>query len=433
MDSLRYWVLEMHVDGFRFDLASTLARELHEVDRLGAFFDIIHQDPVLSQVKLIAEPWDLGEGGYQVGNFPVLWTEWNGKYRDTVRSFWRGDGGTVSEFATRLCGSSDLYEHNGRKPYASINFVTSHDGFSLRDLVSYNHKHNEANGHNNEDGDNHNLSWNCGEEGPTDDAEVLHLRHRQLRNFLATLMLSQGVPMIRGGDELGHTQGGNNNAYCQDNEISWIDWDLTPPQQELLEFVCRVVRLRNIEPVLTRRQFFQGRQIRGAGATDLTWFSAGGREMKDADWDAPHVRVLGVKMNGKMIDEEDERGRPILGTTVLLLFNADDEEILFTMPETAAREYWKPLFDTSGDDCDGHRFLGQSRYHLHSRSLAVFELRRRQPKLLGGIFINRKEVARQPATEDMESGTTDEEAPGPREEVKRTETAKPEANSTPAS
>jgi glycogen operon protein len=427
MDSLRYWVQEMHVDGFRFDLASTLARELHEVDRLGAFFDIIHQDPVLSQVKLIAEPWDLGEGGYQVGNFPILWTEWNGKYRDTVRRFWRGDGGTVSEFATRLCGSSDLYEHNGRKPYASINFVTSHDGFSLRDLVSYNQKHNQANGHNNEDGDNHNLSWNCGAEGETDDGDILALRARQLRNFLATMMVSQGVPMIRAGDEMGQTQGGNNNAYCQDNEISWIDWQLTPDRQALLEYVRRLVRLRKVEPVLTRRQFFQGRQIRGTAAPDLTWLSASGREMADADWDAPQVRVLGVKLNGKMIDESDERGRSIAGTTLLILFNAGAEQVPFTTPATAAREYWKPMFDTAVADLDGLRFLGGSRYPLHGRSVVAFELRRRRPKLLGGIFINRKEVLSQPPADPPVPESEPEGAALP-EEPASEDPPKPEAD-----
>ncbi|HUQ70664.1 MAG TPA: glycogen debranching protein GlgX, partial [Planctomycetaceae bacterium] len=281
MDSLRYWVLEMHVDGFRFDLASALARELHAVDKLGAFFDIIHQDPILSQVKLIAEPWDLGEGGYQVGNFPVLWTEWNGKYRDCVRRFWRGDGHTVSEFATRLCGSSDLYEHSGRRPYASINFVTCHDGFSLHDLVSYNHKHNEANGQNNQDGDSHNNSWNGGVEGPTGDPKIRSLRERQKRNFIATLLLSQGVAMLRMGDETGHTQSGNNNAYCQDNELSWLNWRFTDEQSDLLEFTRRCVKLWNEQPVLQRRQFFQGRPIRGDAIRDVIWMNPAGLEMSD--------------------------------------------------------------------------------------------------------------------------------------------------------
>src|SRR5712692_5573502 len=284
MDSLRYWVLEMHVDGFRFDLASALARELHAVDRLGAFFDIIHQDPVLSQAKLIAEPWDLGEGGYQVGNFPVLWAEWNGEYRDTVRRFWKGDGGLVGGLAYRLTGSSDLYGWSGRRPYASLNFITAHDGFTLADLVSYNEKHNQANGEENHDGHNHNLSWNCEVEGPTDDPAVLALRARQRRNLLATLLLSQGVPMLQAGDEIGRTQQGNNNAYCQDNEISWIDWTLNRPRQELLEFTRLLTRLFHRHPVLRRRKFFHGRQIRGSAVKDLVWFRPEGEEMSDEDW-----------------------------------------------------------------------------------------------------------------------------------------------------
>ncbi|HEV2704468.1 MAG TPA: glycogen debranching protein GlgX, partial [Pyrinomonadaceae bacterium] len=284
MDSLRYWVLEMHVDGFRFDLASALARELHEVDRLGAFFDIIHQDPVLSQVKLIAEPWDLGEGGYQVGNFPVLWAEWNGVYRDVVRSFWRSEGGHIDSMAYRLTGSSDLYEHGGRRPYASINFVTAHDGFTLNDLVSYNEKHNEANGEENRDGENHNRSWNCGIEGETDDPRVLTLRARQRRNFLATLLRSQGVPMLQAGDERARTQRGNNNAYCQDNEISWLDWTLDEERGDLLEFTRLLIRLFHKHPVLRRRKFFQGRKIRGSEAKDVSWFRPDGAEKRDADW-----------------------------------------------------------------------------------------------------------------------------------------------------
>src|SRR5215470_5760897 len=284
MDSLRYWVLDMHVDGFRFDLASTLARELYDVDRLGAFFDIVHQDPVLSQVKLIAEPWDLGAGGYQVGNFPVLWTEWNGKYRDSVRRFWRGDGGTVSELATRLAGSNDLYAHSGRQPYASINFITVHDGFTLHDLVSYNEKHNEANGEENRDGENNNLSWNCGAEGTTDDSEVRALRERQKRNLLATMLLSQGVPMISHGDELGRTQRGNNNAYCQDNELSWIDWDLDTTDHTLLDFVSKLIHFRRAQPALRRRKYFHGRSIRGGAVKDVAWLSPDGGEMDDAAW-----------------------------------------------------------------------------------------------------------------------------------------------------
>src|SRR6185369_1792584 len=284
MDSLRYWITEMHVDGFRFDLAAALARELLDVDRLGAFFDIIHQDPIISQAKLIAEPWDLGPGGYQVGNFPILWAEWNAAYRDTVRSFWKGDPGQAGGLGFRLTGSSDLYAHNGRLPYASINFITAHDGFTLHDLVSYNEKHNEANGEENRDGHNDNLSWNCGIEGDTDDPEVIALRERQKRNFLATLFLSQGVPMLLSGDEIGRTQKGNNNAYCQDNEISWVDWKLDKPRRELLEFSRCVIRLMNEHPVLRRRHFFQGRHIRGSEVKDLAWFRPDGKEMNDEDW-----------------------------------------------------------------------------------------------------------------------------------------------------
>jgi glycogen operon protein len=381
MDSLRYWVEEMHVDGFRFDLASALARELHAVDRLGAFFDIIHQDPMLSQVKLIAEPWDLGEGGYQVGNFPVLWTEWNGKYRDTVRRFWRGDGDSVSEFATRLCGSSDLYEHSGRKPYASINFVTSHDGFSLHDLVSYNGKHNGRNRDGNRDGENHNLSWNCGVEGPADDPQTLALRKRQMRNFMATLFLSQGVPMIRGGDEIGHTQQGNNNSYCQDNELSWMNWDFSPWQKELLVYVGRLIRLRRRQPVLRRRQFFQGREIRG-GSSDLTWLTPSGKEMEDSDWHSPQARALGVRLNGQMIGELDEQGRPITGATLLVLFNAGDEEIQFRLPGDAADESWKVLLDTSGSRPRLRRLPGGSEYTLLDRSLAILLRKLARPRIL---------------------------------------------------
>ncbi len=395
MDSLRYWVTEMHVDGFRFDLASTLARELHDVDRLGAFFDIIHQDPILSQVKLIAEPWDLGEGGYQVGNFPILWTEWNGKYRDTVRRFWRGDGDAVSEFATRLCGSSDLYEQSGRKPYASINFVTSHDGFCMRDLVSYNEKHNEANGDNNQDGDTHNLSWNCGVEGETDAPNVLALRDRQVRNIFATLMLSQGVPMIRGGDELGHTQQGNNNTYCQDNELSWLDWNLDDRQQQLLKFAATMARMRAGNPVLRRRQFFQGRPICGDLAKDLVWFTRTGRVMTDADWNTARARVLGVCLNGQ-IDEVDERGQPISGTTLLLFFNAEDQDIRLRLPQLARRQYWHPVFDTACQDKLPRRCRGGSPYTLASRSCVTFELRHTILKTVQQLFAKTTESMPQP-------------------------------------
>ncbi len=395
MDSLRYWVTEMHVDGFRFDLASTLARELHAVDRLGAFFDIIHQDPILSQVKLIAEPWDLGEGGYQVGNFPVLWTEWNGKYRDTVRRFWRSDGDAVSEFATRLCGSSDLYEHSGRKPYASINFVTSHDGFCLRDLVSYNNKHNEANGDQNQDGDSHNLSWNCGVEGETEDRRVIALRQKQLRNFLATLMLSQGVPMIRSGDELGHTQRGNNNTYCQDNELNWIDWNLQDWQQRLLAFVGRMTRLRAEHPVLRRRQFFQGRPICGDSAKDLVWFTREGRPMTNADWHAARARVLGVCLNGQ-IEEFDEQGEPIVGTTLLIFFSAEDREIRVRLPYLAKRQYWHPIIDTARSESLPRRCPGGTPYTLRGRCCAVFELRRTFAKAVHRFFTRQTETMPRP-------------------------------------
>jgi glycogen operon protein len=347
MDSLRYWVLEMHVDGFRFDLASALARELHEVDKLGAFFDIIHQDPVLSQVKLIAEPWDLGEGGYQVGNFPVLWTEWNGKYRDSVRRFWKGDGGLAGEIATRLCGSSDLYEHNGKRPYASINFITCHDGFTLHDLVSYNEKHNEANGEGNRDGANDNQSWNCGAEGPTEDAGIRALRERQKRNLFVTLFLSQGVPMIYSGDEIGQTQNGNNNSFCQDNEISWLNWGLTEEQKEFLEFTRGLIRLRREQPVLRRRKFFHGRSIRGAGVKDITWLEPCGKQMTDEAWTTGFVRCLGVLLAGNEIDELDDRGQKIAGDSLLLLLNAHHEAIPFVLPPLRPQQQWELLFDTS--------------------------------------------------------------------------------------
>mgnify|MGYP005848242303 CR=1 FL=1 len=373
MDSLRYWVTEMHVDGFRFDLASTLARELFEVNKLGAFFDIIHQDPILSQVKLIAEPWDVGPGGYQVGNFPPGWTEWNGKYRDVVRQFWKGDGGTVSEFATRLCGSSDLYEHSGRRPYASINFVTCHDGFSLRDLVSYNQKHNEANGEGNRDGADDNHSWNCGAEGPTDDPEILALRARQQRNFLTTLLVSQGVAMICSGDELSQSKQGNNNTYCQDNELNWLNWELTEEQQKLLEFTRRIIRLWKDQPVLQRRRFFQGRSIRGEGVRDICWFTPAGKEMNDRDW-AGFVKCLGMRLAGDLIGETDLKGDPITGDTLLVLLNAHHEPIPFTLPSTHPGESWELLVDTTDDSKQGTRFPGQAIYPLHDRSTVVLRI-----------------------------------------------------------
>ncbi len=376
MDSLRYWVLEMHVDGFRFDLASALARELHEVDRLGAFFDIIHQDPVLSQVKLIAEPWDLGEGGYQVGNFPVLWAEWNGKYRDNVRRFWKGDQGEVGELAYRLTGSSDLYERGGRRPYASVNFVTAHDGFTLHDLVSYNEKHNEANGEGNRDGTDENLSWNCGVEGPTDDPGILSLRERQKRNFLASLFLSQGVPMLLAGDEMGRTQQGNNNAYCQDNEISWIDWNPDRIRLELLEFTRLLIRLYHRHPVLRRRNFFQGRRIRGSEVKDLTWFRPDGKEMSDEDWDNPHTRGLGLRLAGDAIEEVDVRGNRIVDDTLLVLLNAHHEAVRFILPIQRSKLRWDLVLDTR--EATGRRRYRLTRggqpYDLEPRSLALLRL-----------------------------------------------------------
>ncbi len=352
MDSLRYWVTEMHVDGFRFDLAATLARTLHEVDRLSAFFDIIQQDPVISQVKLIAEPWDVGEGGYQVGNFPSLWSEWNGKYRDCVRDYWRGRDQKLPELASRLTGSSDLYEHTGRKPWASINFVTCHDGFTLADLVSYEQKHNEANLEDNCDGTDDNRSWNCGVEGPSEDAEVRTIRRRQQRNFYVTLLLSQGVPMILAGDEIGRTQSGNNNAYCQDNEISWIDW--SHGDRDLLDFVRRVAALRHRHPVFRRRRWFQGKPLHGAGASDIAWFSPSGEEMSEADWNVSFARCVGVFLNGGGADvssphgdERDREGGP--SDSFFLVLNAFWGSLEFIVPDGRFAESWIPVIDTSRD------------------------------------------------------------------------------------
>ncbi|MFJ4632489.1 glycogen debranching protein GlgX [Streptomyces sp. NPDC088847] len=349
MDSLRYWVTEMHVDGFRFDLAATLARQFHEVDRLSAFFDLIQQDPVISRVKLIAEPWDVGEGGYQVGNFPPLWSEWNGKYRDTVRDFWRGGEHTLGEFASRLTGSSDLYQHSRRRPRASVNFVTAHDGFTLRDLVSYNDKHNEANGEGNQDGESTNRSWNCGAEGDTDDPAVLELRARQQRNFLATLLLSQGIPMLAHGDELGRSQGGNNNAYCQDNEVSWIDWELTDEQRELADFTRYVIGLRAAHPVLRRRRFFRGETAVHAGQPlpDLVWLLPDGREMADLDWQRSDAHCVGVFLNGDAIAERDPQGGPVVDDSFLLLLNSFWEPVGFRLPDIAYGEGWTTLIDTA--------------------------------------------------------------------------------------
>ncbi len=344
MDSLRYWVLEMHVDGFRFDLASALARELHDVDRLSTFFDLIQQDPVVSQVKLIAEPWDVGEGGYQVGNFPPLWSEWNGKYRDCVRDFWRGEDRALAEFAYRLTGSSDLYELSGRRPYASINFVTAHDGFTLSDLVSYQEKHNGANGEGNRDGTDDNRSWNCGAEGPTDDPSILALRSRQQRNLLASLVLSQGVPMLLGGDELGRSQEGNNNAYCQDNELSWLDWQAI--DTDLLAYTTGLLALRRAHPVFCRRRFFHGRPLRGSGAGDIGWLTPDGVEMTDGDWHGGLARSIGVFLNGEAIRSVDDRGEPVVDDTFLLLFNAHHEPIDFVLPKGGWGDAWTKVLDT---------------------------------------------------------------------------------------
>jgi glycogen operon protein len=375
MDSLRYWVTEMHVDGFRFDLASTLARELHEINRLGAFFDIIHQDPTISQVKLIAEPWDVGPGGYQVGNFPVLWTEWNGKYRDTVRSFWKGEGGLVNEFATRFSGSSDLYRDDGRKPYASINFVTCHDGFTLQDLVSYDSKHNEANGEDNRDGADDNRSWNCGAEGPTDDPEINKLRERQKRNLMATLLLSQGVPMICAGDELSHTQKGSNNAYCQDNDITWFDWDLDETKAQFLDFVGKLIQIRKTQPVFQRRRFFKGRPIRGV--KDISWLAPSGDEMDEAAWDAGYVQCIGVRLAGDLIEDLDEDGNKIVGETILILLNAYHEHLDFTLPVHRPDRHWERLVDTADPAAETSFHEGKEVYDLQGRCVVVFRLRSR--------------------------------------------------------
>jgi glycogen operon protein len=372
MDSLRYWVTEMHVDGFRFDLASSLARELHEVDRLGAFFDILRQDPVLNEVKLIAEPWDLGEGGYQVGNFPVGWSEWNDKYRDTMRAYWKGDGGLIGEFAQRITGSSDLYGHGGRRPYASINFVSAHDGFTLADVVSYNDKHNEANQEGGRDGHANNLSWNCGAEGPTGDPAVRALRARQQRNLLATLLLSQGVPMLLGGDEIGRSQRGNNNAYCQDNEISWFDWTLDEDKRKLLEFTREVIALRRAHPVFRRRDFYKGRPLRGLDVKDIVWFQPDGSEMTDDEWTQHFARCLGVYLAGEALTETDERGRPLRDRNFLLLFNAHHEPIPFKLPDYAGTR-WRVLLDTGvGDGLAMHdTFDAGVEYKLQGRCLVL--------------------------------------------------------------
>jgi len=370
MDSLRYWHLEMHVDGFRFDLAATLARELHDVDRLSAFFDIIQQDPTISQVKLIAEPWDVGEGGYQVGNFPSLWSEWNGRYRDAVRDYWRGGEQTLDDFATRLTGSSDLYAMTGRRPYASVNFITAHDGFTLHDLVSYNHKHNEANGEQNRDGADDNRSWNCGVEGPTEDPEINALRSRQQRNFLTTLFLSQGVPMLVAGDEVGRTQHGNNNAYCQDNELSWFDW--TNTDDGLRAFVSRVIQFRKAHPAFQRRRWFLGRSVRGV--SDIAWLTPGGRAMTDEDWQIGYARTVGMFLNGKAIPTPDERGEPLIDDSFYLVFNAHYEAIEFTLPAPACGQRWMKVIDTSDPvpDLREHNTLpAQTQIRVAAHSVVV--------------------------------------------------------------
>jgi isoamylase len=352
MDSLRYWIEEMHVDGFRFDLAATLARELHDVDRLSAFFDIIHQDPVISQVKLIAEPWDVGEGGYQVGNFPAGWAEWNGRYRDTVRRYWKSDDGQLSDLAFRLTGSSDLYDRDGRRPSASINFVTAHDGFTLHDLVSYNEKHNEANGEDNRDGSNDNHSWNMGVEGPTEDPGIIERRERQKRNFMATLLFSQGVPMILGGDELGHTQNGNNNAYCQDNELTWINWSLNDLQVKLMEFTQKLIAIRRSHPNFHRRKFYQDRSIRGTEEKDICWLRPDGQEMSDEEWSLGWVRSLGLQLNGETLGDVDEAGEPVKDDTFLIMLNCHHEPIRFFVPRPVSTDAWEIIVDTNDPDLE---------------------------------------------------------------------------------
>lgn len=372
MDSLRYWVQEMHVDGFRFDLAATLARELHDVDRLSGFFDIIHQDPTLADVKLIAEPWDVGDGGYQVGNFPVLWAEWNGKYRDTVRRYWKGDDGQLSDLAYRLTGSSDLYQHDGRRPYASINFITAHDGFTLQDLVSYNDKHNESNGENNQDGASDNNSWNMGAEGPSDDPGILHARERQMLNLLATLILSQGVPMISGGDEIGRTQKGNNNAYCQDNEISWFDWTPTPQKERLLDFVAKLISLRKAHPNLRRKKFFQDRVIHNSEGRDVAWYGTDGKELQDSAWGQSWIRTLGLMLNGTTLGITDDLGNKVIDHSFLILLNAHHEAVTFTLPPSPCGNKWRLLLNTNEVTDPFKSTRTKKTATLEGRSMQVF-------------------------------------------------------------
>jgi isoamylase len=372
MDSLRYWVTEMHVDGFRFDLAATLARELHDVDKLSGFFDTIHQDPTLADVKLIAEPWDVGEGGYQVGNFPVLWAEWNGRYRDTVRRFWKGDGGLLADFAYRLTGSSDLYQHDGRKPYASINFITAHDGFTLCDLVSFDHKHNEANGENNADGTDQNNSWNMGAEGPTDDAKINALRERQMRNFLSTLIFSQGVPMLNGGDEIARSQRGNNNAYCQDNELTWQEWDPSPARRRLLEFTANLIKLRLSHPNLHRRKFFQDRTIRNSVVRDIAWYNPNGEEMPAEAWNSEWTRSLAMMLNGTTLQVSDEDGNPLFDDSFLLVVNASHEGVEFTLPAVPNAAPWRQVIDTENIEDPFQEVDTGGKVIVGGRSLKVF-------------------------------------------------------------
>jgi len=373
MDSLRYWVVDMHVDGFRFDLASTLARELHEVDRLGSFFDIIHQDPIISQVKLIAEPWDIGEGGYQVGNFPPGWGEWNGKYRDCVRDYWRGADSMLGEFALRFTGSPDLYAGNNRKPSASINFITAHDGFTLNDLVSYNEKHNEANGEDNKDGESHNRSWNCGAEGDTDDKDIIALRNKQKRNFIATLFLSQGIPMLVAGDEFGRTQKGNNNAYCQDNEISWVDWKNM--DDELLTFTQKVIGLRKSHPVFCRRRWFQGMAVTGRGLEDIAWFLPEGSEMTDDHWQHDFAKSLGVYLNGKGIHTVHADGSAVVDDSFYLIFNAHHEPLDFKLPPSKYGKKWEMVLNTATGEDPSATFDPEAAVKADARSLLLFKYR----------------------------------------------------------
>ena len=375
MDSLRYWVTEMHVDGFRFDLASALARELHDVDRLGSFFDVIHQDPVLSRVKLIAEPWDVGEGGYQVGNFPSLWSEWNDKFRDTVRAYWKSDDDVpVGEMAYRLTGSSDLYQSDGRRPYASINFITAHDGFTLEDLVSYNDKHNEANGEENRDGHDHNLSWNHGVEGPTDDPEIIAAREQTKRNMMATLLLSQGLPMIAHGDELSRTQGGNNNVYAQDNEISWVDWNLDERKQAFHDFTRGLIHVRDEHPSLGRPRFFQGEKVRGSSVEDLAWFRPDGEPMSDEDWEAGWNKSISMRLGGKALVEVDAEGNRLVDDDLFLLLNGHFEPVSFCIP-SQGKDQWTVLVDTATGEIEpeGRTVTAGEEFEVPERSLLLLK------------------------------------------------------------